>query len=95
METADDVRVKQLAEKANQKKTWKLHQTVDELQKWSSYLQQSAERFIEELNGHSSRLISLSLSEQKALSETLNGLQLLKKESALLKTRSRRLRPPR
>jgi hypothetical protein len=90
MEPTADVKVSKLD--AGSKKSWKLHQTVDELQKWSSYLQQSAERFIEELGGHNSRLTFLSPSEQKAFKETMDGLLVLKKESSLLKTRSRRLR---
>jgi hypothetical protein len=77
------------------RKTWKLHQTVDELQTWSAYLQQSAERFLEEFTKYSSRSIFVTTYEAKAFQETMDGLLLLKKESSLLKSRSRRLHGPR
>lgn len=80
---------------AGTKKTWKLHQTVDELQKWSMYLQLSAERFIEEFGGYNSRLTFVSPPEQKAFKEVMDSLLILKKESTLMKTRSRRLHGPR
>jgi hypothetical protein len=80
---------------AGTKKTWKLHQTVDELQKWSVYLQLSAERFIEEFGGYNSRSTFSSPHEQKAYKEVMDTLLLLKKESTLMKTRSRRLHGPR
>jgi hypothetical protein len=78
---------------AGSKKTWKLHQTLNELQKWSAYLQQSAERFDEELEQYKSTF--LSATEAKVYKEVSEGLRLMKKESALLKSRSNRLRGPR
>lgn len=80
---------------AGSKKTWKLHQTVDELQTWSVYLQQSAERFLEEFTKYSSRSTFTSEFEAKAFRETMDGLRRLKKESTLLKNRSRKLHGPR
>jgi len=77
------------------RKSWKLHQTVDELQTWSAYLQQSAERFLEEFTKYSSRSIFVTTYEAKAFQETMDGLLLLKKESSLLKSRSRKLHGPR
>ena len=73
------------------RKSWKLHKSVDELQTWSAYLQQSTERFIEEFTEYSSRSIFVTTYEAKAFQETMDCLLLLKKESALLKNRSRRL----
>ena len=77
------------------RKSWKLHQSVNELQTWSAYLQQSAERFIEEFTEYSSRSIFVTEYEAKAFRETMDGLALLKKESSLLKSRSRKLHGPR
>ena len=76
---------------AGTKKSWKMHQTADELHKWSAYLQLSAERFIEEFTAHSSRLTSSSPMEAKVLREALDRLETLKKESGLLKVQARRL----
>lgn len=78
---------------AGSKKTWKLHQTLNELQKWSAYLQQSAERFDEELAQFKSTF--LSTTETKVYKEVSEALRLMKKESALLKSRANRLRGPR
>lgn len=76
---------------AGTKRTWKLHQTLDEIQKWSVYLQMSSERFQEELTGYSSRS---TLGSPKRFQETMDCLQTLKKNSAMLKTLSHRLRGP-
>ena len=76
---------------AGRKKAWKFHQTVDELQEWSAYLQQSAERFIEEFTKYNSNLTFVTEFEARAFRETMDGLALLKKESGLLKSRSRKL----
>lgn len=78
---------------AGSKKTWKLHQTLNELQTWSAYLQQSADRFGEELEQFKSTF--LSPTEQKVFKEVMAALLLMKKESTLLKNRSTRLRGPR
>lgn len=80
---------------AGTKKTWKLHKTIDELQQWTVYLQLSAERFIEEFAGFNSRSTFAMAHEQKAYKEVMDALQILKKESTLMKTRSRRLHGPR
>lgn len=80
---------------AGTKKTWKLHQTVDELQKWSMYLQLSAERFLEEFAGFNSRSTFVLANEQKAFKEVMDALLILKKESTRMATRSRRLHGPR
>jgi hypothetical protein len=76
---------------AGSKRTWKLHQTVDELQKWSAYLQQSAEKFIEEFTEYNARSVFVTSAEEQAFQETIASLDRLKKESALLKNRSRKL----
>jgi hypothetical protein len=76
---------------AGTKKTWKLHQTIDEIQTWSAYLQQSAERFAEELAGYNLRSTFVGAQELKAYQEVAAALATLKKESTLLKTKSRRL----
>ena len=89
METAPTKEIRKLD--AGKKKSWKLHQTVDELQTWSAYLQQSAERFLEEFTAYNSRLTFVTDPEVKAFKETMEALQLLKKESSLLKNRARKL----
>lgn len=80
---------------AGSKKSWKLHQLVDELQKWSAYSQQSAERFEEELLRYGKDHVFVMSSEANAYKDALEALGVLKKESARLKTRSRRLHGPR
>lgn len=75
---------------AGTKKTWKLHQTYEELHKWSAYLQLSAERFIEELEKLSAHRPTTTR-EANAYNEVVAHLQTLKKESAALKTKARRL----
>lgn len=77
--------------KPEAKRTWKMHQTVDELYKWSAFLQMSAERFLEEFTEYNSRLTSLPTREKKVLQEAMERLQTLKKESSLLKAQARRL----
>lgn len=77
--------------KPESKRTWKMHQTVDQLYKWSVYLQTSAETFLEEFTEHNSRLTSLSTREKKVLQEAMERLHVLKKESSLLKAQARRL----
>jgi hypothetical protein len=75
---------------AGRKRTWKMHQTFDDLQKWSAYLQQSSERFEEEMQKYSSSFV-LPM-EQKLMKEIKGAFTLMKKESALLKSRVHRLR---
>jgi tRNA(Leu) C34 or U34 (ribose-2'-O)-methylase TrmL len=93
MKPSAEVKVSKLD--AGSKRTWKLHQTVDELQKWSVYLHQSTERFLEEFTGYNSRSIFVTTPEKKAYQDVMNALLLLKKESSLMKSRSRRLHGPR
>lgn len=80
---------------AGTKRTWKFHQSLDELQKWSMYLQMSSERFLEELDGYNSRSIFDSTGGKKLYQDTTDCLQTLKKQGALLKTLARRMRGPR
>jgi len=80
---------------AGSKRSWKLHQTVNELQTWSAYLQQSAERFLEEFTAYNSHSTFVTTPEKKAYQAVMDALLLLKKESSLMKGRSRRLHGPR
>lgn len=80
---------------AGKKRTWKLHQLADELFKWSAYLQQSAERFEEELNTFGNKGVFATNSETKLYKDTLESLATLRKEGAQLKVRARRLHGPR
>lgn len=80
---------------AGKKQTWKLHQFADELHKWSAYLQQSAERFEEELETFKAKGVFVTAAETKLHKDTLESLALLKKEGAQLKVRARRLHGPR
>jgi hypothetical protein len=93
MEPSANVKVSRLD--AGSKRTWKLHQLADELYRWSAYLQQSAERFTEELENYGKRDVFTTNTEAKAYKDTLESLALLKKEGAQLKVRSRRLQGPR
>ena len=73
------------------RRIWKLREMVSNLQTWSEYLNQSALRFGEELERFNSDLIFLSPVEKLAHNQVKDSLLLMKKESALLKNRSRRL----
>jgi hypothetical protein len=80
---------------AGTKKTWKVHQLAEELYKWSAYLQQSAERFEEELTALNAKTLFVTSQETKLYKDLVAGLATLKKEGAQLKVRAHRLHGPR
>lgn len=71
-----------------------MFQTLDEMDRWTVYLEQSVENFEKEL----SRLNSTSVfigEEQKAYQATLKALHRLAEESMALRHKTKKLKNPR
>jgi uncharacterized protein YlxW (UPF0749 family) len=75
---------------AEDKRKWKLQQTLNELQKWATYLQTSAETFLDEFTKYSSS--STSETQKKKNDAIRENVNTLKKESASLRAKIRRFR---
>ena len=75
---------------AEDKRKWKLQQTVNDLQKWTAYLQTSAETFLGEFTQYSSS--STSDAQKKKYDAIRENVAILKKESTSLRAKLRRLR---
>ncbi len=75
---------------AGTKKTWKFYQTLDELETWSLYLQQSATNFIEALD--KTHIGAWPEREQTLIKETRDLLKALHKQTASLSGKTRRMK---
>ena len=65
------------------RQAWKMHELVDELQTWSTYLQTSVDRFNAEIKQHNNAKAD----------EVAELLTQLKKSVTVLKTKAKKLRP--
>ena len=72
---------------------WVFQETIDEINTWTNYLHQSAERFGEVVKKYSPQVTEPR--DKKLLSEMTEALHLLTKNSTLLNSRANRLRRPR